>query len=282
MPENNNLILSIIIVNWNAKQLTSNCIDSIYNDNFFSINPENIEIILIDNNSVDNSFRELSKIFPDVTIISNEQNLGYAIACNQGMRIAKGKYVLLLGNDTELRGNALSDCIIFLEKNNICGAVGCRLVYPDGRLQGNCKKFPKQKNSFFTYLSLNRLNYDYDMLWFNYNETIEVDQIATTFLMIRNDILKKIEYFDEQYKILYNDVDLCKKIWNSGSKIFFLHSVEIVHHGSHSTKKADFKIRKIMYSDILRYFRNNFGVKANFLIPILTIRLLVTSIFKKF
>jgi GT2 family glycosyltransferase len=79
---------------------------------------------------------------------------------------------------------------------------------------------------------------------------------------------------------MYNDVDLCKKIWNSGYKIYFIHTAETIHFGSHSTQKAGYKVRKIMYGDILRYFRNNFGAKANFLIPILVVRLLIVSIFK--
>jgi GT2 family glycosyltransferase len=200
MQENNNYILTIVIVNWNSKQLTLECLESIYANKFFNDKPGKIEIILIDNNSSDNSVAELSKRFPKISIISNKENCGYAIACNQGMKIAEGKYVLLLGNDTILKENSLSECINFLESNKSCGAVGCRLIYPDGTLQGNCKKFPKFRNAFYTYLSLNKMNFDYDMEWFDYVSTIEVDQISTTFLMVRNDILKKIGYFDEQYK----------------------------------------------------------------------------------
>lgn len=280
MPENNNYILSIVIVNWNSKQLTIDCLESIYKNNFFNDNPDKVEIILIDNNSSDNSVNDITNLFPKIVLISNKENLGYAVACNQGMKIAKGKYVLLLGNDTAIKENSLIDCINFLEKNNNSGAVGCRLVYPDGRLQGNCKKFPKLKNAFYTYLSLDKLNYDYDMLWFDYNSTIEVDQPSTTFLMVRNELLKNINYFDEQYKIMYNDVDLCKKIWNSGYKINFIHTAETIHSGSHSTKKAGYKIRKIMYGDILRYYRNNFGVKAYLLVPVLAIRLIIVAIVK--
>lgn len=280
MRENNNYILSIVIVNWNAKQLVVNCIESIYSDRLYEKNTTGLEIILIDNNSSDDSAFEISHRFPRVKIISNKENLGYAIASNQGVKIAKGKYVLLLGNDTELKNGTIEECINFFETNTDCGAVGCRLIYPDGRLQGNCKKFPKLKNAFYTYLSLNRLNYDYDMLWFDYNKTMEVDQISTTFLMVRNDILKKIGYFDEQYRILYNDVDLCKKIWSSGKKISFLHTTEIVHHGSHSTKRANYKIRKIMYKDVLRYYVKNFGVFAYTLYPVLLFRLFIILLFK--
>jgi GT2 family glycosyltransferase len=278
--ENNNKILSIVIVNWNALKETTECMDSVYTDNFLKENPGSTEITLIDNNSTDNSVSELQNKFPQINLILNKENLGYAHACNQGMKTAKGKYVLLLGNDTVLKPNALSECVNFLEQNADCGAVGCRLVYPDGRLQGNCKRFPKFKNAFYTYLSLNRMNRDYDMTWFDYNKTIEVDQIATTFLMIRKNIVKNTGYFDERYRILYNDVDLCRKIWDNGFKIFFIHTAEVIHAGSHSTKKASYKIRRIMYGDIFRYFRNNFGFKANLLLPVLSIRLLIISAIK--
>ncbi|MGH2575694.1 MAG: glycosyltransferase family 2 protein, partial [Ignavibacteria bacterium] len=151
----------------------------------------------------------------------------------------------------------------------------CKILNPDGTVQNNCKRFPLLKNAFYTYLSLNRLNKDYDMDWFHYDKTIEVDQIATTFLMVRNEVLKKIDYFDVKYRILYNDVDLCKRIRSAGHKIFFIHTANIIHHGSQSTKKANFRIRTIMYNDIYRYYRRNFGFKAVFLIPVLYIRLMI-------
>ncbi|MBI5403107.1 MAG: glycosyltransferase family 2 protein [Ignavibacteriae bacterium] len=280
MPQDNNLILSVVIVNWNSRQATSNCLDSVYTDRLFSEYAEKAEVILIDNNSSDGSQEELKEKYPSVKLIQNKENYGYAKASNQGIESANGKYILLLGNDTIIKNDALYKTVRFMENLTECGAAGCRLVYPGGRLQGNCKKFPKLKNAFFTYLSLHRFNQDYDMIWFGYDKTIEVDQIATTFLMIRKDVLDKTGGFDEQYKILYNDVDLCKRIWNAGYKIYFNHTIEIEHIGSHSTKKAGFKVRKIMYDDILRYYRNNFGFKANLLIPVLYLRLIFVSLFK--
>jgi len=280
MPEDNNFILSVIIVNWNSKQTTLNCLDSVYKDRLFRENPSHSEIILTDNNSSDGSQEEFKKIFPSVNLILNKENCGYARACNQGIESAKGKYILLLGNDTVLNNDALYNMVRFMDNIPGCGAAGCRLVYPDGRLQGNCKKFPAFKNAFFTYLSLHRLNRDYDMLWFGYDKSVEVDQIATTFLMIKKEVTDKTGGFDEQYNLLYNDVDLCKRIWNAGYRIFFNHTVEIEHIGSHSTGKAGFKIRKIMYDDILRYYRNNFGFKAYLLIPVLYTRLLLVTLFK--
>lgn len=271
------MILSIIIVNWNGKELTENCIESILLTSRDRIENNEYEIIVIDNGSTDGSIEYLKSYNRPVKLIINKQNTGYAPACNQGMKEASGNYVLLLGNDTVILDEALEKCVRFLDENSSCGAVGCKLLNPDGSAQNNCKKFPKFINGFFTYLSLGNLNHDYDMDWFEYDETREVEQISTTFLMLRKNLLENIGYFDENYNILYNDVDLCKRIWESGSKIYFLNTAEIIHLGSQSTKKADFSLRKIMYSDIYRYYRRTFGLKAILLKPILIVRLLFVS-----
>ncbi len=275
------MILSIVIVNWNGKELTENCIESILLTNRERLENKEFEIIVIDNGSTDESAEYLKSYGRPVKLISNATNIGYAPACNQGMKEAQGKYILLLGNDTVVLDEALEKCVKFLNENENCGAVACRLLNSDGSVQNNCKKFPKFVNGFFVYLSLDRLNRDYDMDWFKYDETREIEQISTTFLMIRKDLLEKIGYFDEAYKILYNDVDLCKRIWESGFKIYFLSTAEIIHLGSQSTKKADFSLRKIMYGDIYRYYRKNFGIKAAALIPVLALRLLLTAVFKR-
>lgn len=272
--------LSIVIVTWNTKQLILDCLNSIYSIKDYEVLKDELEVIVIDNASKDGTKEEISKNFKDIKLIVNDENAGYAPGCNQGMRIAKGKYVLLLGSDTVLLDGSLIKSLAKLESEDELGAVGCKLIFPDGREQGNCKKFPTLKNAFYTYLSLDKMNYDYDMLWFNYDKEIYVDQIATTYLMARKDILERINYFDEDYKILYNDVDLCKKIWETGKKIKFIPDAVVIHHGSYSTKKARIKIRTIMYKDILRYFYRNFGVAAVFLVPVLFFRLLVVSFLK--
>jgi|SRR4030095_4119254 len=270
------MTLSIVIANWNTREMINQCIESI----FGSQAKTELEIIVIDNGSSDGSAEFLESLGEKIVLIRNHENLGYSKACNQGMKIAEGKYVLLLGSDTIMQKNTIEECINFLETDPGAGAVGCKLLNPDGSVQNSCKKFPKLKNAFYTYLSLDYFNKDYDMAGFDYSRTIEVEQIDATFLMIRKSLLEKIGYFDESYGILYNDVDLCRKIWNSGFKIYFLHTCSVIHYGSHSTKKAGFKLRKKMYGDIYRYYKNHFGFKARFLYPILVFRLLVVSSIK--
>ncbi len=272
------MTISIVIANWNTKELIKQCIESI-----FDTTPQNeisYEVIVIDNASTDGSAEYLKSISGQIVLLENNTNLGYAKACNQGMRIAKGKYVLLLGSDTIMQTGTLKECVIFLDENPKAGAVACKLLNPDGSIQNSLKRFPKLKNAFYAYLSFDKMNSDYDMAEFKYDITCEAEQAAATFLMIRKDILEKINYFDESYRILYNDVDLCSRIWSLGYKIFFLHTVSIIHYGSHSTKNADFKLRRIMYSDIYRYYSRNFGFKAKFLYPILAVRLILVSTIK--
>lgn len=270
-------ILSVVIVTWNTRNLAEECIDSIFSLPEYS---DDFEIILVDNGSSDGTDKLVNNKYSNIVYIKNNKNLGYAPAVNQGIRKSTGKYVLLLGSDTVLKPFSLKKCIDYLDQNFKTGAVGCKLVFPDGRPQGNCKKFPTLRNSFYTYLSLDKMNHDYDMLWFNYDKTMKVDQIATTFLMIRGDILNKLNGFDEKYKILYNDVDLCKRIWKEDMEIHFIHDAEVIHHGSYSTKKANYQVRRIMYDDIYRYYKSNFGNKTVFLLPVLKLRLFLTTVFK--
>ncbi len=272
------MTVSIIIANWNTKNLIEDCVNSIFSST--PTNELNYEVIVIDNASTDGSREYLRSVKDKVTLIENETNIGYAKACNQGMKIAKGKYVLLLGSDTIMKAGTLKACADFLDTNSNAGAAACKLLNPDGSTQNSLKKFPKLKNAFYTYLSFNNLNRTYDMADFDYKSTTEVEQAAATFLMIRKDLLEKISYFDESYRILYNDVDLCSRIWEAGYKIYFLHTVSIIHYGSHSTKNAGFALRKIMYSDIYRYYSKHFGFKAKFLYPILAFRLIIVSTIK--
>jgi GT2 family glycosyltransferase len=273
-------ILSIVIATWNTRELTADCLRSIYTSADYGVLKDSLEVIVVDNNSSDNTEEEIKAGFPQVRYFKNSHNEGYAPASNRGMKASNGKYVLLLGSDTVIKDNALLECIRFLDAHSEAGAAACRLVFPDGTLQGNCKKFPTLGNGIKTYLSLDSLNKDYDMAWFGYDKVMQVDQPATTFLMIRNDILKEINYFNEQYRILYNDVELCRKIYEHGYKIFFIPSAEVIHYGSYSTKRAPAKLRRIMYEDVYRYYKDTFGLKAVILIPVLFLRFLLVSIFK--
>ncbi|MGB9696163.1 MAG: glycosyltransferase family 2 protein [Ignavibacteria bacterium] len=274
-------LLSVIIVSWRAKDLTLQCLGSVYNSKDFNLLKDAIEIIVVDNGSKDGTIDAIKKKFPTVSLIENHKNIGYAPACNQGITKSKGKYILLLGNDTRVKDDAFLGNITFLEENSSVGAITVRLLNDDGSLQkGNCKRFPSLKDGLFTYLGLTSFTNVYQMSSFDYSKITEIEQAATTYLMIRGELLKNLGGFDEKYRILYNDVDLCQRIKNSGYKIIFNPKVEVYHKGSASTCLADPTLRLVMYVDIYRYYYYNYGIKALVLIPVLFIRYIAVLLFK--
>lgn len=216
--------------------------------------------------------------FPDVVLIRNATNFGYARGNNQGAERAQGKYLLLLGSDTEVREGSLQEMIRFMNEHYEAGAAGCKLITPKNKLQRSCKRFPTPWNAAALYCSLNWLNGRYLMKDFNYDIVRTVDQPDATCLIIRKEIVDSLGFFDERYTILYNDVELCWRIWHSGSKIYFTPSAVVMHHGSRSTKQADPHLRLEMYRNILLYYKMHFGRAAMcILLPILFFRLLLIS-----
>ncbi|MBF8247534.1 MAG: glycosyl transferase family 2 [Bacteroidetes bacterium] len=262
--------LSIVIPNWNGQKLIRDLLSSIQ----AHPPPSPYEVIVVDNGSTDGSIALIEREFPEVHLIMNSSNLGYARANNQGYAASAGRFVLLLGNDTVMLDRSVERMVEYLDKHTDVGAVACRLLNPDGTLQGSCKRFPRLRDAALTYLSLHRMATRYNMRGFDYYQTQEVEQPAATCLMIRRAVIEQIGLFDERYTILYNDVDLCRRIWAAGWKIVFVGDAEIIHHGSYSTLRSSPALRLEMYRNIMLYYEGEAGLWARvILLPILTMRL---------
>lgn len=137
--------LSILIVNYNTCQLTVDCLRSV----FASETEYTYEVILIDNNSKDESVQTIRELFPQVKLIENTENTGFAKANNQGMEMAQGRYMLLLNSDTIIQQDTIQTMVAFMDYNPIVGASGCKIVLPDGSLDKACKRgFPTPSASF--------------------------------------------------------------------------------------------------------------------------------------
>ena len=266
--------LSIIITTWNTRELLREALLSILHQ------PPNIpyEIIVVDNASEDGSAGMIAQLFPTVRLIRNGRNEGYAKANNQGVAVAQGEMLLLLGSDVRIIDESLQRMFDYLSSHSDVGAVSCRLLNPDRTVQQSCHRFPTVRDAALTYLSLHKLAGAYNIRNFNFYQTQEVDQPAATSLMIRKSVVNQIGLFDERYTILYNDVDLCKRIHDAGWKIVYLADAEVIHHGSQSTKRATPAVRLEMYRNILvYYFRNTGALAVVVLLPILAVRLAVVN-----
>jgi len=254
------MTLSIIIVNWNTKQLLNNCLRSIY-ENAKKID---FEIIVIDNASSDNSVKMVKEQFPQVTLIENHKNLGFAKANNQGLKVAKGKYILFLNSDTQVISNAIEIMVDFMEKNPNIGASGCKLLYPNAKLQHSCRMFP----NFCVYLLITlgirhlipnaKIFRRYLMLDWDYNEIREVDQLMGAFIMTSRKVINRIGGFDERFWMYFEEVDFCYRVKKANWRIVFNPRAKIIHYLSQSGKQwTRFKKTKEAQISMRKYFKKH-------------------------
>jgi hypothetical protein len=266
--------ISIIITSWNTRTFLQQTLASLQR----CVPPGLAEFIVVDNGSADGSAAMVASVFPEVRLLCNSRNEGFARANNQGYGISTGAFVLLLGSDTLMRERTVETMAAHLDAHPSSGAVSCRLLNPDGTPQMSCRRFPRLRDAVVTYLSLHRLARDYTYRDFDFARTQDVEQPAATCLMIRRSVIETTGLFDERYAILYNDVDLCRRIRAAGWSITYLGNAEIVHYGCISTNQATPEIRLEMYRNILRYFVAGHGWTARLVLtPILFARLLAVT-----
>jgi len=231
-------VLSIVIPSWNTKELLAPCLDSIAR----ATRPAT-EIVMVDNGSADGSADWVAEHHPEVVLVRNAENRGFAGGCNQGMALARGRFVLLLNTDTELAPNVLAEMIGFLEEHPDYGCCAPRLIHPDGRTQRTVQAFPTLKTALFFSTPLERWFPEsrelrrYFLRDWDQESTRDVDQPPAACLMVRAEVLERVGHFDEELWLFYNDVDLSLRIKQAGWKTRYLAELEVVHHVGASTSK---------------------------------------------
>lgn len=264
------LDLSICIVNWNTENVLKECLRSIYQQT----KGIDYEVIVVDNASKDGSIKMIKEYFPQVRIILNNENKGFATANNQATRLAIGKYIIFLNPDTIISNNPFLKMIQFMEINPNIGALGCKLINEDGSIQNSIRNFPSFSSVLIgtTILSkfpfIKRLFINFKLENFSFNETKEVDVVSGAALLIRKSVLEDVKLWDEGYFMFMEDLDLCRRIKLRGYKIYFLHDAQIIHIGGESRNKNPELIIKGV-SSIFRYFNKFEGKRKTLLFKIL-------------
>ena len=252
--------LSIIIVTFNSADSVTECIESIGE----WTNDLNYEIIVVDNNSTDDTLNVLSGI-QDIQIIPKINNFGFAIACNTGAATAQGRIVLFLNPDVYLEANSLKSAVDYLNKNKEVGVVGCRLLYPGGAPQQSFFKdhsllgLISRYTKIYNLLPRNRWTEPFFYFYpVDSTQPVEVDWVLGANLFIRANVLKDLGGFDEGYFMYCEDTDLCLKVKERGYKVIGLPFI-ITHRFAGSSVKVLEK--RIVYSrnSINRYMRSHFS-----------------------
>lgn len=251
--------LSISIVSYNNCGLLKRCVASILKNT----KGLKFEIIVIDNASTDGTLEMLSKNFPSVKVIENKKNLFFAEANNQALKLAKGKYFLLLNSDTYFADNSIKTMVNYLIKNKTVGAVEGLEIYENGEI---LKTGSMQSSALIDFYELSLIGKrlskreivdDFRLSNLDRRKEFDVGVGCDAFLMIRKDLMTKIGGYDENFKLFYTENDLCLKIKNAGYKVMHLGSAKVIHRVSASTEKLGWNKNDIYYQDLWRYYRKN-------------------------
>ena len=253
--------LSIIIVNYNVKALLEQTLLSVYK----AIQTLTVEVIVVDNDSADESCAMVSEKFKEVILISNSENVGFSRANNQGIKISKGRNILLLNPDTVIGEDTLTKTTYFLDQNEKAGALGVRMI--DGRgdflpeskrglptpivafykMSGLAKLFPKSKRFGAYHLS-----------YLNEFETHKVDILSGAFMMMKKSVLDEVGYLDESFFMYGEDIDLSYRIIKAGYNNYYFADTTIIHYKGESTKKHSVNYVKIFYLAMAKFADKHF------------------------
>jgi GT2 family glycosyltransferase len=264
--------LSIIIVNYNTDKLLKQCLDSVYLQrvNF------DFEVIVVDNNSTDKSLEMLSKYFTQVKIISNTKNVGFGKANNQGAKLAKGRWLLFLNSDTQCPDGTLDkvmrQAIAKSSKNSGDVVVGCRLLNSNNSIQASAGFFPTIERVALQMFFLDDLPfvksifkpYQQNQVQF-YSKDQEVDWVTGAFLLLPNDLFKKVHGFDESIFMYGEEIDLCYRLKKEGARICYVDSPALYHHKGGSSANG-FKSAVVgEYKGLVSFYKKHYPKKIIFL-----------------
>jgi hypothetical protein len=230
----------VIIVNWNARDFLSECLRSL--DDRVYAGP--LEIIVVDNASSDGSSEMVRSQFPNVTLICNEDNLGFAKANNIGIRRSAGHYLALVNSDVRVFPNCITALIDHMESHRDIGISGPKIIGRDGELQQSCRGFPTLWNAFCRALALDTIMPNAE--WANgylqrhvqHDVCTPVDILSGCFWMVRRDALNEVGLLDEAFFIYGEDMDWCKRFWDAGWPAMFIPYGTSMHYGGASSSKA--------------------------------------------
>jgi GT2 family glycosyltransferase len=251
--------LSVVIPSWNTRELLRVCLEHLA-----AAEKPATEVIVVENGSEDGSGAMVAERFPNVRLLSNARNEGFARGCNQGIAAARGEVVLLLNSDTEVRPDALARLVDFLDAHPEYGAAAPRLVDAQGETIRSVQAFPTWKTPFFwgtpveRWLPSSKERRRYLMLEWDQASARDVDQPPAACLLIRRAALERVGSFDERLWLFYNDVDLSKRLAQAGFRTRYVADALVMHHVGASTSRFGSFIPEYQ-KNRLYYFRKHHG-----------------------
>jgi GT2 family glycosyltransferase len=256
--------LSVIIVNYNVKYFLEQCLHAVAN----AARQFEIEVFVVDNNSVDGSCAMIREKFPQVKLIENKHNAGFSRANNQALRIATGKYCLLLNPDTVIEEGSFKNCISFMDEHPEAGALGVKMIDGKGNFLPESKRaLPTPKVAFYKIFGLARLFPkskifgQYHLGYLDKDKTHAVDILSGAFMLLRNEALVKTGLLDENFFMYGEDIDISYRMIKAGYKNYYFPGTTIIHYKGESTKKGSINYVIVFYHAMLIFAQKHFSKK---------------------
>jgi hypothetical protein len=247
--------VSVVIVSWKVKDLLKKNLETLFN----SKGDIDFEIFVVDNNSQDGTVEMVNKEFPQVNLIANRDNLGFAKANNLAINQARGRYILLLNPDMQVKENTLVNMVTWMDDNPRAGVAGCKLIDDKGGVVPHVREFPRFGDQMAITLKIPHifpgvLN-NYIIKDFDYSEEREVDSIRGSFFAIRREVIEEIGGLDERYFIWFEEVDYCRRVKEAGWKVMYTPATTCVDYvGKSFIQVPKGKTQKYFRDSMLKYF----------------------------
>jgi len=260
--------VSVIIVSYNVKQYVTHCIETVLRSDFIGEK----EIIVVDNNSFDETSQFIRKNFPEVKLIAKHKNIGFGKAVNLASETATGEYLFILNPDTIIQENTISTLVNYLKTHSEVGLIGPKIINPDGTLQSTCKRsFPTLSVALPKLLGLSKIFPQtkwagkYNLTYLDPDKIHSVDAVSGSCMFIRKTLFHKIDGFDEQFFLFGEDLDLCFRMKQKGHKIHYVPSTQILHYKGESVKFAPYDSISAFYSAMVLFYKKHFSKNQNIL-----------------
>lgn len=256
----------VVVVSWNTRDILRRCLRSI----FEQTREVSFDVVVVDNNSRDGSADMVRTEFPEVKVIANAGNRGFAAACNQGMRAASARFTLLLNPDTIVLDDAVSRCVQYANLHPDVGVVGCQVLEDEHRITPTGFSFPSPLNVFLALSGLSRafpcsrLFGRPELSWWDRKTEQDVDVVTGMFMLVRREAIAQVGLMDESYFVYSEEADWCYRFARAGWRRVFTPCARIIHldGGAKSTSQVSTKMFVQLQKSSMIYHRKNVGLAA--------------------
>lgn len=254
--------LSIVIVNYNVVHFLEQALHSVYK----ALEHIDAEVFVVDNNSADNSLEMLNAKFPQVRVIANKENVGFARANNQAIRLSSGEYVLLLNPDTLVEEDTFDKCIEFMDATPDAGGLGVKMINGQGEFLPESKRgIPFPAVAFYKLFGLSKIFPhsqkfgSYHLTYLDNDEIHSVEVLSGAFMLMRRSVLDQVGLLDEDYFMYGEDIDLSYRILKGGYKNYYFPKTRIIHYKGESTKKGSLNYVHVFYKAMQIFAEKHFS-----------------------